>query len=149
MGKLNLTFVDYSGETSNVGVHFPDLNVGNIAAQSGLMDDLVEAIEGLSLGNLQKDGRLAVEEKFPVSNAVNPFAQREIKWLVRATDTNGNRTTIEIPCANLDLLATNTDKLDTATDEGAAFVAAFNAGAKSNDGEALSFVEAVVVGRRL
>lgn len=147
--KLNLTFVDYSGESSSVGVHFPTLNAGNIAAQSTLMDDLVAAISGVSIGNLQKDARLAGETKFAVSNATNPFAQRELKWLVRCVDTNGNSAGFEIPCADLSLLATNTDKLDTGTTEGAALVAAINAGAKSNDGETLTFVEAVVVGRSL
>jgi len=149
MGKLNLTFVDYSGESSSVGVHFPNLNAGNIAAQTGLMDDLSDAIQGVSLCNLQKDSRLATETKFAVANATNPFAQRELKWLVRMRDTNGNSATLEIPGADLALLSANTDKLDVTTPEGAALVAAINAGAKSNDGETLTFVEAVVVGRSI
>lgn len=148
-GKLNLTFVDYSGESSTVGIHFPTLNAGNFAAQETLMDDLQDAIEGVSIGNLQKDSRHAAETKFAVSNATNPFAQRELKWLVRCVDTNGNATTFEIPCADLSLLSPNTDKLDITTTEGAALVAAINAGAKSNDGETLTFVEAVVVGRSI
>jgi len=149
MGKLNLTFVDYSSETSSVGIHFPDLTAGNYAAQIVLMDDLRDAINGVSLGNLQKDSRLAVEQRFAVGNAVNPFAQRELKWLVRCVDTNGNAVTFEIPCADLALLSPNTDTLDVTTPEGAAMVAAINAGARSNDGETVTFVEAVVVGRSI
>lgn len=148
-GKLNLTYVDYSGETSTVGIHFPTLTAGNFAAQETLMDDLVTAINGVSLGNLQKDARHADEQKFAVSNAVNPFAQRELKWLVRCRDANGNPAGFEIPCADLALLSPNTDKLDITTPEGAALVAAINAGARSNDGEVLTFVEAVVVGRSI
>lgn len=145
--KLNLTFVDYAGKSATVGVHFPTLTSGNFTVQSGLMDDLVAAIEGVSIGNLQKDSRLAGETKFAVGNAANAFAKRSIKWLVRLVDTNGNPTTLEIPCADLSFAATNTDKLDTGTSEGAALVAALNAAAKSNDGETLTYVEAVAVGR--
>jgi hypothetical protein len=148
-GKLDLTFVDYSGESSNVGIHFPTLDAANFAVQNGLMDDLVAAISGVSIGNLQKDSRKAVETKFAVGNAVNPFAQRELKWLVRMRDANGNPASFEIPAADLSLLSANTDKLDVTTAEGAALVAAINAGARSNDGEVLTFVEAVVVGRSI
>lgn len=147
--KLNLTFVDYSGESSSVGAYFPTINAGNIAAQTGLMDDLSDAIQGVSICNLQKDSRTLAETKFAVGNATNPFAQRELKWLVRMRDTNGNAATFEIPGADLSLLSPNTDKLDVTTTEGAALVAAINAGAKSNDGETLTFVEAVVVGRSI
>jgi hypothetical protein len=148
-GKLNLTFVDYSSESSTVGIHFPTLTAGNFAAQATLMDDLVAAIEDVSIGNLQKDSRHAAETRFAVGNATNPFAQRELKWLVRCVDANGNAAGFEIPCADLSLLAANTDTLDVATAEGAALVAAINAGARSNDGEVLTFVEAVVVGRSI
>lgn len=148
-GKLNLSIVDHSGETSTVGVHFPTLTAGNFAAQDALMTTLSDAIVGVSIGNLQKDARFAAETKFAVGNPANPFAQRELKWLVRCRDANGNPAGFEIPCADLALLSANTDKLDVTTPEGAALVAAINAGAKSNDGEALTFVEAVVVGRSI
>jgi len=148
-GKLNLTFVDYSSETSTVGIHIPTLTAGNFAAEAALMDALVAAISDVSIGNLQKDSRHAAETKFAVGNAVNPFAQRELKWLVRCVDTNGNAATFEIPCADLALLSPNTDTLDVTSPEGAALVAAVNAGARSNDGEVLTFVEAVVVGRSI
>lgn len=148
-GKLNMSFLDYSGEVSTVGVHLVTLTAGNFAAQDTVMDNLVSAISGVSLGNLQKDARLAEETKFAVGNPANAFAQRELKWLVRCRDANGNPAGFEIPCADLSLLSPNTDKLDVTTAEGIALVAAIEAGAKSNDGEALIFVEAVVVGRSI
>lgn len=148
-GKLNMSFIDYSGEVSTVGVHFPTLTDVNFAAQNGLMDDLVAAIEGVSIGNLQKDARLAVETKFAVGNPANAFAQRELKWLVRCRDANGNPSGFEIPCADLALLSPNTDKMDVSAGAGLALVTAIEAGARSNDGEALTFVEAVVVGRSI
>lgn len=147
--KVTLSFVDYSGEVSSVGGFFPTLNAGNIAAQTALMDDLRDAIEGVSLGNLQKDTRLLSETKFAVANATNPFAQRELKWHVQMRDTNGNDVSMEIPCADLSLLSPGTDILDVTTTEGAALVAAVNAGQKSNDGESVTFVQAYVVGRSL
>ena len=141
--------VDYSGKKADVGIYFPDLNAGNITAQLGLMDDLRDAIEGVSIGNLQSDSRLASETKFAVSNPTDPFAQREFKWTVRCVETNGNPAGFEIPCADLQFLSPNTDKLDTTTTEGAALVSAINAGVLSNDGEALTFVQADVVGRSI
>lgn len=147
--KLNLSFLDYSGESSNVGVRLENFTAGNFAATNVLMDNLVTAIEGVSIGNLQKDSRIAVETKFAVANPANVWAQREIKWLVRMVDANGNSSTMEIPCADLSLLSPNTDKLNTAAGAGAALVAAINAAAQSNDGEVLTFVEAVAVGRTL
>lgn len=147
--KMNLTFVDYSGETSNVGVRFADLTAVTFTATNDLMDDLQAAIAGVSTGNLQKDSRIAAETRFSVSNPSNVWAQREIKWLVRCVDANGNAVTFEIPCADLTLLAPGTDKLDATSTEGAALVAAINAGARSNDGEVITFVEAVAVGRTL
>lgn len=147
--KINLTILDYSGETSSVGAAFVDLTAGNIAAQTTLMNNLSAAIMGLSTGNLKKDSRLASETKFAVANATNPFANRGTKWLVKCRDTNGNAAGFEIPCADLSLQATGTKKLDIGTPAGAALVAAINAGAKSNDGETLTFVEAVAVTRTL
>lgn len=147
--KVNMTILDYSGETSTVGARFENLNGANFAAINTLMDNLVAAVEGVSIGNLQKDSRIAVETKFAVSNPTNVWAQREIKWLVRMVDTNGNVSTMEIPCADLSLLSPGTDKLNVSAGAGAALAAAINAGVLSNDGEALTFVEAVAVGRTI
>jgi len=147
--KLSLTFVDYAGKTSDCGIHFPDLNAGNITAQMGLMDGLRDAIEGVSIGNLQTDSRLASETKFAVSNPSDPYANRQIKYMVRCVEANGNPAGFEIPCADLQFLSPNSDNLDTTTPEGTALVSAINAGALSNDGEAMTFVDAVVVGRSL
>ncbi len=147
--KLDLTFLDHSGETSTVGIHFPTLTAITFTAENDLMDDLVAAIQGVSIGNLMKDSRKAAETKFAVSPPANEYAQRELKWLVRCRDSNGNASGFEIPCANLTIRSPGTDKMDTTSPEGAALVAAVNAGARSNDGEALTFVEAVVVGRSI
>ena len=147
--RVNLTLVGYNGKSSSVAVNFDDLDAGNFAAQSTLMNNLSNAVAGLSTGNLKKDSRLASETKFAVSNATNPYAKRGTKWMVKCRDTNGNAAGFEIPCADLSLQSPGTSKLDISTLAGAALVAAINAGAKSNDGETLVFVEAVAVTRTL
>lgn len=147
--KLNLTFVDNTGKTANVAARFQDLTAGTFTAIQGFMDDLSAAIAGVSIGNLQKDSRIAIETKYQVGNAASDWAVRTQKWLVRCVEANGNAVTFEIPCADLTLRSPGTDKLDVTTTEGAALVAAINAGVRSNDGEAVTFVEAVAVGRTL
>lgn len=147
--KLNLTFVDHDGETSTAGFHGPNLDVNNIVAQAALMDAMVAATAGISVGNLKKDSRTLSETKFNVANAASNWAQRETKWLVRAVDSQGFPASVEIPAADLDLRSVGTQYLDVTTAEGIAFIAAFNAYAKSQRGDDLTFVEAVAVGRTI
>lgn len=147
--KLNVTLLDHSGETSTVGVRFDTLTAGNFAAENALIQAMRAAINGVSIGNERGYSLIAAQINNPVGNPADVWAQREIKWLVRCVDANGNASGFEIPCADLTLLSPNTDKLDITTAAGAALVAAIDGKARSNDGELLTFVEAVVVGRNI
>jgi len=142
--KLNLTFVDRDNEASTVSVHGTALTAGNFATQSGLADALVAAIEDVTQMVLTKDSRIAVETKFAPVLPTDPFAQRGIKWLVRANDTNGNPVTFHIPGANLGLTGILVgENMDLTSTEGAALVNAIEAYVKSNDGEAIVVSEIV------
>jgi len=147
--KLSLNYKDYSDEGSTASFHLPEINAGNLAAVTLLADDISDAVSNVTLGTLRKDTRLLSETKFTDPLPVNAFAQREIKWLVQMLDPNGNVVSNELPCADLALLSPNTDVMDVTTVSGAALVAALEAGAVSNDGEPLTFVKAVAVGRSL
>lgn len=148
MGRTNLTFVDHDGEASTVGVHVPDLTAGNFAAQEGLRNAFVAAVEGVSIASRQKTQAIAVETKVAVSFATNPFAQREMKWLVRATETtSGNAVTFEIPGADLSLLESNGPRLDPGSAEYAALVSAVEDYVRSNDGDTVTVNEVIFVGR--
>lgn len=149
ISKLTLSFKDYSDEGSSCSFHMAEINAGNLATVQGLADDISDAVANVTLGTLRKDSRLLSEAKFGDPLPTNAFAQREIKWLVQMADPNGNIVSNELPCADLALLAANSDILDVTTVSGAALVAALEAGALSNDGEALTFIRATVVGRSL
>lgn len=145
--KLNLTLLDKDNEAATISVHATALSAGNFTAQMALADAFVAAVEGVSLGAKSKDSRIALETKFaPVLPTTN-IAQRGIKWLVRLTDSNGNPVTFHIPIADIsDASALMVgEKLDLTTAEGIALRDATEDYVKSNDGEAVTFVEAVYI----
>jgi len=144
--KLNLTYLDRDNEASTISVHGTALTAGNFATQSGLIDALILAIADVTSMVLSKDSRIAVENKFTPVLPTDAFAQRGIKWLVRAGDTNGNPVTFHIPGAALGLTGLLVgEKMDLTSTEGAALVNAIEAYVKSNDGEAITVTEIVYI----
>jgi len=140
--RINLTYLDRLGKASGPAFHSTTLTAGNFTAQMGLLDDLVAAIADVTLLNLQKDQRVAIETKFAVSLPTDPGAVKGVKWLVRMTDSNGNSVTAQIPGADLTLDAGG-GKMDLTAGEGAALVSAIEAVVKSNDGEAVTVQEII------
>lgn len=142
--RLNLTYLDRDNEGSTVSVHATELTAGNFVTQMGLADALVAAVADVTLMVLSKDSRIAVETTFAPVLPIDPYAQRGIKWLVRARDANGNAVTFHIPGANLGLAGIlDGENMDLASVEGAALVNAIEAYVKSNDGEAVTVQEIV------
>lgn len=150
MGKLTVTYLDASNEFSNFGVNTPDLNAGNFNAVSAKMDALVTAVDGVTLGTKTRDARLAVTANFPAVLPNDQNAQRETKWLVRATDNvNGRAVTFEIPCADLSLLTPGTGNMNLASPAGAALVTAVEDLVLSIDGNPITVIAIKHVGRKL
>jgi len=146
VSRLNLTFLDKEGEASTVGVFGTALTAGNFATQMGLADSLVAAIEDVTKMVLSKDSRIAIETGFNPVLPTDSYAQRGIKFLVRARDTNGNAVTFHIPGAKLDLAGLMVgENMDLTSVEGAALVNAIEAYVKSNDGEAVTVTEIVYI----
>lgn len=144
MSKVKCPFLDYSGEKSTATFWVADaISDANITA-------LVGAVDGVTLGNRQ-DAVLALEVDKDAGTAgpsSNPLAQREVKWLVRATDdVNGKSVQMEIPTADLSLLSGGNDYLDLGGTEAAALVAAIEAHVLSIDGNAISVSSIEFVGR--
>lgn len=140
--RVNLTYLDFLGKTAQVGFHVTQLVAGNFTAEMGLIDDLVSAIDGVSLLNLQKDQRLASEDKFAVSNPSDTAALKGLRWLVRMVDSNGNAVTVQIPGADNTLMGTG-GFLDITAGVGLALKSAIEAVVKSNDGEAVTVKEVI------
>lgn len=144
--RLNLTYLDRDGEAASVGVHGTALTAGNFTTQTGLAAALVAAIADVTKLVLSKESLVATETGYSPILPTDVYAQRGIKWLVRARDVNGNSVTFHIPGAALDvtdlLIGENMDLTST---EGAALVNAIEAFVKSNDGEAITVTEIVYI----
>lgn len=144
MSKVRCPFTDYGGEKSTATFKVDSaISDANITV-------VVSAVDGVTLGNRQ-DAVFVQEVTKDVGTAgpsSNALAQREIKWLVRATDdVNGKNVQIEIPTADLSLLTGGSDFLDLGGTEALALVAALEAHAQSIDGNAISVNSIQFVGR--
>lgn len=144
MGRINLNFVDRDNEKGSMSLHITDMDAGTFTAQNALIDTLVTAISAVTLLALTKDSRIAVEEGFAPGLPTDVYAQRGIKWLVRAVDPGGNAVTFHIPGADLSLLDTG-ENLDLSTGAGSSLKSAIEAVVKSNDGETIVVQEVVYI----
>lgn len=153
MGKLVLTYRDYGTPPERSTAQFvgADLTGATFDAQVTLQNTLRDATNAITLGELTNVSRVAVESPQPGADPASPFAQRELKWLIRYSDTvTGKKGTLEIPCADLAKLDPNSQDKALMTDtDVAAWVAAFEAYALSPSGIAgqTQVDEIVFVGR--
>jgi hypothetical protein len=138
--------MDYTSERSTASFYVADA-IGDAAITA-----IVGAVDGVTVGGRQ-DAELVVESTKDAGTpgpAASPLAQRENKWLVRATDdVNGRNVQIEIPCADLTLLSGGQDFLALGDTEAAALVTALEANVLSQDGNAISVTSIQFVGRNL
>jgi len=151
IGHFNRTYLDYDGEKSSVGIYHDVMTTGNIVALQAAMLTLYGAIDALCKG-VPESYRFENIYTLVAAPPNDAWAQREIKWRVDYHDTTtGKPYRLEIPCADLDNLDPNdrahafigdADKVDD-------FVTAFEAIAKSQDGNAVVVDEITAVGRSL
>lgn len=144
MSKLRCPFIDYGGEKSTAAFYVDS------AITDGSITALVSAVDGVTLGNRQTAVFVQEVDKDAgtAGPAASPLAQREVKWLVRATDSvNGKSVQMEIPTADLSLLSGGSDFLDLGGTEAAALVAAIEASVESIDGNAITVSSIQFVGR--
>jgi len=150
--STNFQITDYSNEKSNFGVNSTVLTAGNFAAQQTLAAALAGAIEDLTIGELTKQTALVPVIDTPAI-PTDPYAQRELKWLVRYQgDSSGKMFSIEIAAPDITgNVVPNTDVADITSTDWAAFVTAFEAYAKSPDdvAETVTVIDARVVGRNI
>lgn len=103
--KYTLALWDYDGETSTVSFEGTTIDELNLVVQDGMMDALMTAVNGVSLGVIFKDTRIFDYGLIAGAAPNDKDAQREKKWLVRMHDAvTFKKHTLEIPCADLSLL---------------------------------------------
>jgi len=152
MGRMQFSFRDFSEERSTVDFAIVDLTAGNIAANLTAFDTVAAAIDGVTLGTLATRRLVAVDEVVSSVIPANPFAQRELKWLVRYTDTvNGKSGSLEIPTADpTGIMVAGTDRMDLSiTGTPTALVTALETNGRTVDGNTFNITGIFLVGRNL
>lgn len=131
VSRLILSYADYGTpiETGTVAVNGTAITAATHDAVKAQMDALADAIDGITLGNRFKTQYLADLSEQVKTKPANKFAQRETKWLVTYhTSGLGTKGRCELPCADLSLIAIDTDGVaDTSVQAVADFIAAFQA----------------------
>lgn len=131
VSKMTMSMRDYDKEVSSFQVFGVTVTAGNFAAQAGLASALRTAVLDLTLGSQSAASDVSAASKSSII-PTNPVANREDKWLVRyIDDTTGVPYSVELPTADLSLRTNNSEFLDLAGTEAAAFVTAFEAYAVS------------------
>lgn len=148
--QLTLSYKDFSNENSTVKAQGVVFTAANHDATVALQDALATAVDGISKGNRFQTVRQANIIYGSQVAPVDDTAQRENKWLVSyEDDVLFNRHSIEIPCADTQFLTAGTDLADLTATEMAAFVTAFEAYAKSPQGNAVTVLSIKHVGRNI
>jgi len=147
-----IQITDYSNEKSSFGVTSITANAGNLAAQQTAYAALFAAVEDLTIGEATKQ-IMSLNIYDTPAIPTNPFAQREMKWLVTYVgDASGKLFTIEIAAPDItDNVLPNTDTADLTSTDWAAFVTAFEAYVRSPDNgtETVTVLKAKLVGRNI
>jgi len=150
--RSNFVIRDYSNELSNFGVTGVTLTEANFDAQLALYATLSGTVENLTIGHLDKYNVAVIPLDTPLT-PTNVNAQRELKWLVQYMgDVSGKLFQIEIAAPDLTSnLVPNSDIANLASTDWAAFVAAFEAVARSPDNgtETVTVTAARLVGRNI
>lgn len=148
--EYGVTYKDYNRETSTTRFSVTQITSGNITTETPKHTALLAAIQAISIGELQRE-RVVLTNTFSSSApATSNLAQRENKWLVTMEDSTTHKTfRHEIPCADLSLLAGNSEFLDLSADEGLALKTALDACVISPAGNASVTITVQFVGKRL
>lgn len=146
----HFSLLDYNGEPSNTRFRITGITAGNLVTVGADVADLGTGIDGISLMTLAKQAIIYDDLFLSRAKPASVDAQREKKWLIRYEDSTTHKIyRNEIPGADLTLLATNSDMADLTLAAWVSFIAAFNAVVLSPDGNAVAFLDAQFVGKRL
>lgn len=148
--KVAFTYKDFNDESSTVGFTHGDMTAASFDADHTLISNLSAALGALTLCTQSKKTIVSDELLTGIAQPVDPYAQRESKWLVRYKDTSTQKTySLEIPGADLTLLVAGDDRMDPANAAYIAFETAFEAYHRSPAGNPVSLLEIVHVGRNI
>ena len=148
MSQVTISGLDYSEEPTRLSVNVADLTAVNFDAQITAAQSVQTAIQGVSLIDFEGVSVKALDTPKETDRPTSPYAQRESKWLVTMSDdSNARLNQFEIGGADLTLLGSDGETMDVSSGDGAALVSALEAALVSRDGNSMTFVSAIHVGR--
>lgn len=145
-GEYKLSFRDNSREIGRTQVHLGDITAISLPGTLTAVGNLRAKIGDITLGYFASESLLVDETTLTGDAPTDPLAQRGIKWTVGYIDTTQwanaptntipnpgyqKLFTIQIPTADLSLLADGQEDLDLTADPGLAFKTAFDATCRS------------------
>jgi len=142
---VTATYADRSSETSTVSFYVDGATADTASAA------ITAAMDAISVGIRR---RTDIVDPYAFSNGTptSTIANRESKMLVSYEDTtNYKRYVLTVPMPNLTsmLILAGTDLFDMTDEPLAAFITAFEANAKSQDGNAVNVLSCKIVGRNI
>lgn len=143
--KVNFSYFDYSRERSTVSIR------GGVLAEAALTAAQVAlraALDAVTLDiPVQETAILSVvDNRDTDTEATDPYAQRESKWLCVGKGADGTSFSCEVPLADLTLVDNN-GEMDIDAGAGAALKAALEGYATTKSGSAVTISKIVHVGR--
>jgi len=157
---LSLTMADNTNNaagqptTSNTEVPVIGITAANFTAQAALHAALINALEGITIGNPFRSQIVSNREQISSVGSNDPLAQRENKWLLRYHGSTLNQK-FQVSLATADLTqlvgTDHTEFLDLSGGTGAALKSAFEAVVRSPDdgSEAVVLDSVQYVGRNI
>lgn len=150
MSSATVQYTDYSNENSATKFNVIDMSAVDWANARQSIDSMLPLIDALSSGTRR---RVTITDEtigYNDDNPVIPTAQREVKALVTYADVStSKRYQMNIPVFNYDGVVPNTDVIDVSVGAWPAFVTGLEANVLSEVGNAVEFIQAVLVGRNL
>jgi len=149
-GLFKIKVMDQTRETQEHFLFNPQMDAGNITAQSALNSDYVTALADIILGNIIEQQTVADQmTEEPPTPATDPVAQVELAWLIGYRDTvtdEYDEFRIATPNMDASLRFSFSDIADLSQTAWVAFKAAFEAAALSKDGNPVELIGAILVG---
>ena len=134
------TYIDYGREVTTVTIPTWVHSEVNRVQYFNEFAALLSAINGVTLGANVSE-KAIIEDTHDYVLPALPVVQREKKWLVRYSDSDGFKHTAELPChddTDATLWLPNEDKADVSAAAWVTFIAAFEAICRRGSGNTLT-----------
>lgn len=147
----SITLVDFSDEETTFGANMGAISAVTIAGFLAQFGTMVSTTDAITLGNVRQTSWTGDRTKFDADPPTDVNAQRERKFQVSYQGaTTFSKYSLTIGTANLELtglFGANVDEVDLSQTEIAAWITAFEAMAKTPEGETPEVISITAVGR--